>query len=189
MTVKRLTGLMLVLACLGPVATANAVEPQSEYKIKSAYLYNFSKFTHLPESHFRENDGYDLCIVGHSPFGNFLETLSGRDVEGHALTLHYLNNKRPANACEMLFISRSKAGQLDQLLSQAAENKILTISDIDGFASRGGMIGLVIKENRIRFQINQAVAQSCGISISSKLLELGEIVTTRGDKERSRCSE
>lgn len=189
MIVKRLTGLMLVLTCLGSVTTAAAVEPQSEYKIKTAYLYNFSKFTHLPDAHYSENDGYDLCIVGHNSFGGFLDTLSGREVEGHVLTLHHLENKQPVNACEMLFITRSQSGQLDQLLRQAAENKILTISDIDGFASRGGMIGLVIKDNRIRFQINPAVARSCGISISAKLLELGEIITSSGDKESSRCSE
>lgn len=178
-----------MLACLGPLATVFAVEPQSEYKVKSAYLYNFSKFTQLPETHFTESHGYDLCVVGNNPFGNYLDTLSGREVDGHVLTLHYLDNRQPVNKCEILFITRSETRQLDQLIRQAAENKILTISDIDGFASHGGMIGLLVKDNRIRFQINPAVARSCGISISAKLLELGEVVSSNGDKERSRCSE
>lgn len=165
---------MLMLAYLGWMATAAAVEPQSEYKVKSAYLYNFSKFTQLPKTHFSENNAYDLCILGDSPFGDFIDTLSGREVEGHALTLHFVSSTQSFNQCEMLFITRSEAGQLDQLLSQAAENNVLTISDIDGFASRGGMIELFIKDNRIRFRINLAAAQRCGISISAKLIELGD---------------
>lgn len=171
------------------MTTPAAIEPQSEYKIKSAYLYNFSKFTRLPEKHFVENGRYDLCIIGNSPFGRFLDQLSGRDVQGRALSLHYLNNKQAIDLCEMVFITQSEAVRQDQLLSRAAGHNILTISDIDGFTAHGGIIGLITQGNRIRFQINQAVARSCGISISAKLLELGEIVTSHEDKEASKCSE
>lgn len=189
-SVKRLFSLALALVCLGSMATGEAVEPQSEYKIKSAYLYNFSKFTRLPEKHFRKNNSnYDLCIVGASPFGHFLEPLSGRDVHGRRLSLHYLNRNQAMDICEMVFITRAEKAQQDQLLRRAVEHNVLTVSDIDGFTARGGIIGLVTRGNRIRFQINQGVAQSCGISISAKLLELGELVTSIREKETFRCSE
>jgi hypothetical protein len=49
---------------------------------------------------------------------------------------------------------------------------VLTISDMEGFAEQGGVIGLMMIHTRIRFAINPAVAQSAGITISSRLLNL-----------------
>jgi hypothetical protein len=53
---------------------------------------------------------------------------------------------------------------------------ILTVGESDGFIELGGMIRFVQDRNRVRFQVNQDVAESEGLVISSKLLRLAEIV-------------
>ena len=170
---------LLLLALLGFawISTAAAVEPQSEYKVKSAYLYNFTRLTQLPEQHFRDDDAYHLCIVGENPFGEYLTPLIARPVDGHPLSVEHIFNKKGLSGCEMLFISRSAERELDAWLRRAAAFNILTVSDIDGFARHGGMIGLVTRGNRVKFEINHAAAQRCNIAISAKLLELGDIVS------------
>jgi len=187
--VKRLLDLVLVFICFSCVATSAAIEPQPEYKIKGAYLYNFSKFTRLPETHFGDNNNYDLCIVGENPFGRFLDSLTGRDIQGRRLSLHMLGRNQAMDTCEMVFIARSETARLDRLIQWAADHRILTVSDIDNFAARGGIIGLITKGNRVQFQINQVVAKGCGISISAKLLELGKTVTSKGNSEDFGCSD
>jgi hypothetical protein len=51
---------------------------------------------------------------------------------------------------------------------------ILTVSEgeTDDFIKAGGMINLVIVDNKIRFQINDNAAKKAGLTISSKLLSL-----------------
>ena len=43
---------------------------------------------------------------------------------------------------DVLFISNSEAEQLEKLFAQLRTSPTLTVSDIDGFAKIGGMIGL-----------------------------------------------
>jgi hypothetical protein len=50
------------------------------------------------------------------------------------------------------------------------------VSELEGFASKGGDINFYISGNKVRFEINPQVAEGSGIKISSQLLSLGKIV-------------
>ena len=54
--------------------------------------------------------------------------------------------------------------------------KVLTIADADNVVKFGVMIGLLINEDKVGFQINHTVAKSSGLEISSKLLKLAKEV-------------
>ncbi len=58
------------------------------------------------------------------------------------------------------------------------QQPLLTISDIEGFAGGGGIIGLFLAERRVRFAINVGAARIAGLRISSQLLKLGRLVST-----------
>jgi len=178
--------LLLAALTLFCISSTAAVEPQSEYKIKGAYLYNFSRLVRLPEAHFRDDNLYNLCIAGVDPFGKILTPLRDRRVDGRPLSVDYMRSNKKLAGCEMLFISRSEEHKLDAWLQKASAFNILTVSDIDDFAHRGGMIGLVTRDNRVKFEINNLAAQRCNIAISAKLLELGNIVSD-GHEEKSAC--
>ena len=57
---------------------------------------------------------------------------------------------------------------------------MLTVSDMERFAHRGGIITLLTIQDRIRFEINVEAARRSGVKISSKLLKLANIVTNEG---------
>jgi hypothetical protein len=64
---------------------------------------------------------------------------------------------------------------IDGLLA-GVEPGVLTVSDRSGFLRDGGMIGFVIENRRVRFDINQAAAVRAGLSLSSKLLSVARSV-------------
>jgi hypothetical protein len=64
------------------------------------------------------------------------------------------------------------SGHLPQLLQQLRGWPVLTVSDAEGFTSQGGVIGLLLEDDRVRFEIGVAAAQAAGLQISSKLLRL-----------------
>ena len=67
------------------------------------------------------------------------------------------------------------------LLFKALEgHSVLTVSDMEGFAQQGGVINLVIRNQRLGFEINEDAAQRANLKISSKLLKLAKVVK---DKE------
>ena len=79
--------------------------------------------------------------------------------------------------CHILFISRSEASHLEQILVSLKDRSLLIVGDGDDFAQRGGMIRLATVQNKIRLIINVNAAQVANLTISSKLLRSAELVT------------
>jgi hypothetical protein len=74
--------------------------------------------------------------------------------------------------CNILFISASEAGRLPGILPEARRMHVLTVSDLPHFVERGGTIGLVEEEGRIRFEVNRNAADQSHLGLSSELLKV-----------------
>ncbi len=81
----------------------------------------------------------------------------------------------------MLFISRSESGRLEQIVGSLRGRSILTVGDSENFVRRGGMISFVSERNKLRLRINRDLAAAAGLTISSKLLRVAEIVNPAKD--------
>jgi hypothetical protein len=78
--------------------------------------------------------------------------------------------------CHVLFISRSEATRLPQILVSLKDRSILIVGDGDDFVQRGGIIRFANVQNRIRLVINLDGAKAAKLTISSKLLRAAELV-------------
>jgi hypothetical protein len=80
--------------------------------------------------------------------------------------------------CHVLFVSRSEANRLDEIVSALRGRSILMVGEANGFADRGGMIQFVTQENRIQLRINLAAAKAANLTISSKLLRPATVINS-----------
>jgi hypothetical protein len=157
--------------------TQSQAEESREYAVKSAFLYNFAKFVDWPPESFKnETSPLVLGIVGVDPFGAVLETLKDKSVKGRKLIIRRLPRLETFEDCQILFISSSEKGNLRAMLTTIKNHNILTVSDIDRFAYQGGMIGLVMVDNNINFEINLEMVQRSKLKVSSQLLKLAKII-------------
>ena len=170
--------LQLISMLLAVLSSGNAVAGSStEYDIKAAFLYNFAKFVQWKIGDSDHENMLHICILGEDPFGESLDALAGKQAQGKTLKIRRLGDIGERTNCEMLFISSSQATRLKSVLDTIAkEQGLLSISDIDDFASSGGIIELQLVDNKIRFIVNMASAKEANISLSSKLLRLGQII-------------
>ena len=159
-----------LLACL-PAFSGSAGQPSTEYRIKAAFLYNFTSFVTWPGDT-ADASGFTLCVLGEDPFGKLLDKLSGKQVNGPPLVIRRLKNLTRLDQCKLVFISTASGNQVGDALGLLQELPVLTVSDVRGFANLGGMIEFRIIANRVRFDINVNAAESAGLIISSKLLSL-----------------
>ncbi len=175
---------LLPLLCailIAPPGHAQAPTPASrEYAIKAAFLFNFAQFVEWPTNVFAEADSpFVIGVLGANPFGKSLEEIvRGESIRGHPVQVRYLRADEPIADCTALFISQSENARLEAILQSLERKPVLTVSDVERFARRGGMIRFVNQQNKIRFTINPEAAKNAGLSLSSKLLRLGEIVRT-----------
>jgi hypothetical protein len=169
---------LLVLGFCLAAGPAPAQESNKEYQVKAAFLYNFIQFVKWPPEAFPTPDA-PLCIgvLGDDPFDGALEdTVRGEAVNGHKLTVIRSHNPDDLRGCQMIFVSRSAQGQMDQILAAVNDRPVLTVGEIDRFAEEGGDINFYLSAGKIRFEINPGAAKHCGLKISSQLLALGRIV-------------
>lgn len=148
-----------------------------ELKLKAAFLYNFSKFVAWPEESLAEpEEPFIIGVLGKDPFGELLDSFSGKQVRGHPLVIRHFSRLKEVDRCHILFISESEKRLLGIIIETLADAPVLTVSDLPEFARRGGMIGFVKKGKNIRFAVNEGAAIRGSLKISSKFLKLAEVV-------------
>jgi hypothetical protein len=169
--------LAALLAALGLIA-AQPVDAQqaNEYLVKAAFIYNFAKFTTWPDSAFADPQApVTLCIVGKHDFGNAFETVQGKSVGGRSVIVRYLTTFRNKDQCQVIYVAQSESSRLTRIVTASRTSHALTVSEIDGFADRCGMIRMVRDgADRIGFEINQKAAEEAGLKFSSRLLNLAK---------------
>ena len=149
-----------------------------EYLVKAACVYNFAKFVEWPSEAFPDHQGpIVLSILGKDPFGASLESIRGKPVMSRKLEIRRVDRIEDLQRCHILFISESEKENLSQIFVKVSDWPVLTVSDMEGFAQRGGIINFITVEKKIRFEINVDAAERSGPRISSKLLRLAKIVT------------
>ena len=179
---KSLRIMTLLIFCLMTGAAVNGhAAPSGEYLLKAGFLYHFAKFIDWPEEAFAdEQSPMILGVLGVDPFDGALDSIDGKTVRAtKILVVKRFAGIADLEPCHILFISRSEQGQAEKILQQLEGTSVLTVSDLDRFARRGGMIRLIKVDNKIRFAINLKVAESAGLVVSSRLLRLANIVESK----------
>jgi hypothetical protein len=165
----------LVALVLCVSLTSAHASVRSEYEVKAAFFYNFTRFVSWTQPPEKESP-LRVCVIGDNPFGDLLQPLAGRKSQGRELELTNPKDLSAAAGCHVLFVSESELRNLPVIITLAQEGHMLTISEIPDFIGRGGIIGYVKQGNIIRFEINLQAANAAGVNINSRLLELASRV-------------
>ena len=148
----------------------------SEYEVKAAFLYNVAKFIEWPSPDNRRRPMV-LGVVGDDPFGSVLDqTLSEKTVRGRKFQIKRFPTIRELELCQILFINLADKNQLKAVLSVVKDTPVLTVGESADFMRLGGVVRLVLKNERVRFEINAGAAEQAGLKISSQLLKLAHRV-------------
>ena len=165
---------MLVVFSLALSTQAQSV---TEYQVKAAYLFNFAKFVEWPVEAFASADApLQICILGQDPFGrDFEQIVMDKTVNGHRIEVAHPEGVPQARACHIVFVGTGEK-QVRPILQALKGAGVLTVGDAPGFIKMGGVIGFVMDENRVRFEINQKAAEQARLKLSARLLAVAKAV-------------
>jgi len=173
-----------VLLCLSATSLAQQVHP-TESQVKAAYLFNFGKFVQWPLDHGPSGDSFQLCVLGQDPFGPVLDaTVAGESISARKIAVVRISKVSEAAPCKVLYISASETSRLGQILEATRHSGTLTVSDIPHFVERGGIIGFVKQQDRIRFEVNRSAAEDSHLTLSSELLKVALRVMNKDTAEK-----
>jgi len=168
----------LLLLAAGPKPAAGEV---SEYAVKAAYLFNFTQFVRWPEGALDDDSPFVIGILGDDPFGAALDgAVQGKTSGGHPLKVKRLGDFSAGMGaklarCQVLFISYSEKDQVKEILQALNGASVLTVSEIDQFPVKGGVIQFDQEGQKITVTLNESAAKKAGLSISSQLLQVAKL--------------
>ena len=155
-----------------PSMIAQPLPKPGEYQVKAVYLYNFGRFIEWPPST-AQYGSFTICVLGRDPFGTALDaTIAEEVIKNQKLVAKRITAARDGVGCQILFISSSEATHMRDILASVEKSGVLTVSDLPGFISSGGMIQFVLMENKVRFEVNLTTAERAGLTFSSQLLKV-----------------
>lgn len=180
---KRGLGLLIwLLGALWSVRPSAGLKPAAygEYEVKAALLYKLAKFTEWPpEAFLDEPEHLVYCVVGRGPMGDALvEAVEGKAVGGREVVVRRVSKAGDFSGCQVVFLHSTEDHELVKVLSALGNRPVLLVGESRCFATRGGMINLIVEDERIRFEINPMRSQEAHLRISPNLLNLARIVSS-----------
>jgi len=145
-----------------------------ESVVKASILINISKFVQWPASVLpRDHKTFHIGVLGRNPFGVALNELAKINrVQGRNVNIHYFRRTEDVSDCQVLFISATERKRMTAVLKTLWGSGILTVSDSADFAKQGGMVELIIKDDRIQFGINETAFRGDGLKADDRLFQL-----------------
>ncbi|MEN3974906.1 YfiR family protein [Emcibacter sp. SYSU 3D8] len=169
-----------VMLAGGPGAASAAADNPVEAAVKAAYLYKFGAFVRWPDSAFESpSAAVNVCIAGTDPFGDKLDkAVSGQRIGDRPIVVRRLKTVDPGSGCQILYVGGPDDKEVAAALSAVRGAAVLTVTD-DGRGGAAGILQFVIKDNRVRFSIDDQKAAEHGLELSSRLLQLAVSVKPR----------
>jgi len=152
----RLVALWMVFAF--SVSTAAENEPL-EYAVKAAYLSKFGLYVEWPRAAFSSPSALNLCIAGEDPFGATLDkAVADQRIGNRAIVVRRLKTVARDSGCHILYVGGSDKRQIRQVIDAVQGTAVLIVSDGASPAPAGSIINFVVKDNRVRFDIDDEAA-------------------------------
>lgn len=170
--------------CAFPVFISNSfaqlsADEKHKLILKSGVIFNITKFIKWPDTSLPNGstDNFVFCINGNTDISDIFVSISKRrKIQKRFLEVRSDMPISSLRNCDLLFLGTSENRDLKKIIETVKNFPLLTVSDTPGFAERGVSINLVVKKNKIRFEINRSSISSSGLKVSSELLQLGILV-------------
>ena len=181
--IRTFVATIILLAIPSALVAATISAPVD--KIKSAYIYQFLQFVTWPDISNHPDQSFNICVFGKETITENLKLLDLSHQGEKLIEVKFPKSMDDANNCNILYIAETNNDKLQAILEYLHDKPILSVSSMKNFAKRGGIIGFVTLNNKVRLQINRKPALQANLKISAKLLEVSTLVSngTAEDKQ------
>ena len=171
---------LCAIALPGGACADSRAAAASEWQIKSAFIYNFTKFVEWPEAAFgAPSQPVVIGVLGDQALAQELAAaVAGRNVNGRSIEVRAVRTVTEARATQLLFVSAAEEARYVAMRTELAGSPVLTVGESPSFSVTGA-IGFVQEGEKLRFEINIDIAERAHLQISSQLQKLAIAVRRR----------
>lgn len=180
MTVIRKGIVSFLLMCFA--ASSASADTAAESSVKAAIVHKISKFVDWPEHAFAsEESPIRFCVVGDSQILDALRKLRDRPIHGRLVDAS--SAPPPAEvaaACDVLYLGSDAERDAQEWINEVAGKPILTFGETGGYGAKYSIVSVMVRRDKVRFEINLEASDDTGLRIGAQLLQLAAAVGGRG---------
>ena len=142
-------------------------------KIKSIFIYNFTKYVDWPES--QKQGDFVIGVLGNTNT-NLIKELEKMAQFSKVGTRNFVikvyNSVDEIGKCQLLFITSEKSSLISAAVQKVSKNNTLVIGENSGLIKKGAVINFVYQENKQMFELSKNNAEKYGLTVSSSLANM-----------------
>lgn len=148
--------------------------------LEAVFIGQFTNYVEWPASFdFKKNpnSSFIISVVGGCPVLQKLKQLSGTSAfKSRKVVIRSVNSAESLPKSAIVFICGEDSEARDDVIRKTKGLGTMTFSYAEGFAEKGIMVNFYLDDEKLRFEINEAVVKKEGLLMSSQLLKLARIL-------------
>ncbi len=163
--------LFLLAGLLSTLTTINIHAQTDVNNAQAIFIYNFLSHFKWPDNSIQEN--YVIGVIGKTPTSDYLKKYTAsRKVGGKGVEIKDIKSPAEARNCQIIFITNTKADELQSIETALANTSCLIISETPGAVDKGAAVDFRIADGKLRYKINQSNVDSHNLFVSKQLLSM-----------------
>jgi hypothetical protein len=165
---------LILLMCVFPV---NALydNTQSQEKVYTLLMMNFAKGIQWPNA--SQQGNFVIGVFEYPPLAAELTNAAGSTKIGNRkIEVKEFTRAEDVSSCHILFIPAYKARAFDAILSKIGPQPTLIVTNKMDLARKGSGVNFVLKDGKLRYEINCRSIEKRGMKVSSNVKGMGIIV-------------
>ena len=182
LSARRRALLLAACAAASPAVRAQLDAGGSEAAIKAAFLLRFAAYVEWPaDSRGPPGGAITIGVLGDEAVtAELVRQAPGRRVGERPLAVRRLRPAEAPGEAMVLFLGRAEHGRLGMLQQALQSRSFLLVTESEDGPDTAGMINFVLRDRRLRFEVDLAAAEKAGLQLSSRLLGVAVRVYTGG---------
>lgn len=146
---------------------------QSDYRVQSVFLYNFTRLVAWPAEY--QSGDFIVAVYGNSPIYEEVQTMASTKRAGsQSIVARNFSNTSDINKCHILYVPSNQNRRLEEIVETLRSKNInaLIVTDSRNAIRNGSVINFTIVDNRQRFELSQSNASQMGLTLGSEISRL-----------------
>ena len=159
-----------LLLFLNACVILNAYE--LENKLKTAIVGKVAKYvTWSDETH----SEFIITVLNNQYGEMFDKVYKDKKIKSKPVVIKYVESVEDVNRTDILFISQVNGDEVEQILKTIKNKDILSVSDLRGFAQRGGCLQLFFVGQKLKLKMNLESVKENEFKVDRTLLRVVDI--------------
>jgi len=167
---KKISLTLLLFAGALTISSAQTIN----YQVHSLFILNIAKYSTWPSN----PSEFHIVVFGKSKmYDELTKSMAGKNINGAAVKITQTTSLAEVGTPQILILSDGQSSELTEILKAIEGKPVMIIAEREGLFKKGAGFSFVIMDNNtLRFDINNAELEKRSIKISKNLSSLANEV-------------